>query len=467
MKPKSFSILTGFLLSFVVASALAACGQMPMSSNVKAMGQGHAGGLVPRHLTSMLDGESVPTTEFAREAPYIDWLGNGNVNNASPGTSAGLKVFWYSNITHMASPDPSFTGSDFARNCSGQMVYSMPNGKKLFLTDPTSANVLHVYETKGAGVGMGPAVAHNYDAVMYDAAAKWLGIVNGPICVAPAYKAKWDRQAWITASENFLARAAADTGYRIVNGRSTAMGYNGLDAVDPASHKYQTPNGASDIAAGTNPPLTSGLDFGGGWGGRDEGCYGPGGFRLPGYTNFAHDDEWIAYENTEILVGLIDNAHFVCQYGFDLVDGPKAYPGRLYAFASYTLSYNPDTDILFDAFYGTDKVQGDPEEQLILLDPIGVSNSSLKDISQLALSAGSNPGYGREYAACYNNGVSLGKCAVLVNPYASGPPINWPFSGYTKTLQFNGSTILDGGTVTIGAPTPSSLPPESAEIGFQ
>jgi hypothetical protein len=465
MKPKLFSVLIGFFLSLIIASALAACGQMPTSSDVKAMGQGRAHGLVPRHLTSMLDGESVPTTEFTREAPYIDWLGNGNVNNATAGRTAGLKVFWYSNITHMASPDPSFTGSDFARNCQQQKVYSMPGNKKLYLTDPTSANVLHVYETKGAGVGMLPAVTNNYEAVMYDAAAKWLGIVNGPICVAPSYTQAWDRQAWITASANFIAKAAADTGYHIVNGRSTAMGYNGLDAVDPASHKYQTPNGASDIAAGVNPPSTTGLDAGGGWGGRDEGCYGPGGFRGTTYGNFAHDDEWIAYENTEILVGLIDSAHFVCQYGFGLQDTNMAHPGRLYAFASYMLTYNPDTDILFDAFLGTDNVQGDPEEQLVFLNP-ALSNGSLKQILQLAQPPGANQGYGREYGACYNNGVSLGKCAVLVNPYASGN-INWQFTGYTKTLQLNGSTILDGGTVTIGGPAPTSLPPESAEIGFQ
>ena len=462
----------GFPLGLIIfALSLAGCAHFLQTGPTATINQGRAHMLVSQHLISMLDGNTVPNTEFSREQPYIDWVGNAKNDNADAAHTAGMKIFWYTEITRLKTTDPlypSLLPVDFARNCQNQQVYAYAPGEHvpLYLTDPSSSHLRTLYETSGKFDGMSDALTFNADAIDYDAAAKWSDLQNGLPCHAPSYKLPWTRQEWIDASAQFVLQAAIDTHYRLgPNGLSTAMGYNGLDVLG----RWVTPSPqfASDIAAGTMPPTTTGLDAGGGFGGRDEGCYGPGGFRT-NYTDRAYGNEWVSYENTEIQVGLIDSAQFICMYGYNLADGAAALPGRMYGFASYVLTYNPQTDILFDAFSDANHDQGDPEEQLVFLDPLGIANTDLKLISSLAQPGG----YGREYNSCYQKSNFVGKCAVVVNSNQTGN-MSWPFTGYTRTLTLGlsvtgGATILNGGTATIGAPgPPATVGPGSAVIGFQ
>jgi hypothetical protein len=473
MNHKRVTVLAASLGLLILALSTAGCGHTSLQSDPTAAGtKGRAHALVSQHVISMLDGNTVNTTEFFRESPYIDWVGNANNNTIGPAKTAGMKTFWYTEISRLKSTDPLYgqlAAGDFAYTCTHVKVYAYAPGEQtpLYLTDPSSAHLRYLYETSGKFDGMADAISNGADAIDYDAAAKWADLQTPPPCHAPSYSVQWTRQDWIGASAQFLLQSAQDTHYGLgPNGLSTAMGYNGLDVLSTTG-KWETPGPqfASDIAAGTTPPSTTGLDAGGGFGGRDEGCYGPGGFRTQ-YTDRAYGNEWISYENTEILVGLIDNVRFICMYGYGLADTGQAVPGRMYGFASYVLTYNPQTDILFDAFADSNTDQGDPEEQLVFLNPIGVSNSNLSLISSLAEPGG----YGREYSSCYQNGILIGKCAVVVNPNKTGS-MNWPFTGYTRTLTLNisanGGTIVNGGSATIGSPAPTAVGPGSAEIGYQ
>ena len=166
---------------------------------------------------------------------------------------------------------------------------------------------------------------------------------------------------------------------------------------------------------------------------------------------------WTAIENTELQVGAM-NKLFECQ-SRNTNSASSQTDARLYALASFLLTYNPSTSILWEEYSTPSGLHVEPESQLVLLDPIG---STPSNVSALQQTGGT---YGRQYAQCYYAGTFVGSCAVVVNP--TGAAATFPFPQYTHTLVLSGGGILDGGTVSTSGPAPpETIPANEAAIVF-
>jgi hypothetical protein len=132
---------------------------------------------------------------------------------------------------------------------------------------------------------------------------------------------------------------------------------------------------------------------------------------------------------------------------------------RLYALASFLLTYDPSTSVLWEQFATPSGFHVEPESQLVVLDPLTATPSSVGSLQQ------AGGAYGRQYGQCYLAGNFVGPCAVVVNPTSS--TLAFPFPQYAHTLVLSGGGILDGGTVAANGPAPpQSLAPEEAAIVF-
>jgi hypothetical protein len=166
---------------------------------------------------------------------------------------------------------------------------------------------------------------------------------------------------------------------------------------------------------------------------------------------------WQAIENSELEVGA-QNRLFECQLR-NTSTASSQTDERIYALASFLLTYNPATSILWEAFATPSGFHVQPEAQLVVLDPVGSVPST---IASLAQNGGT---YGRQYAQCYIAGKFVNSCAIVVNSDTLAHPN--PFPQYTHTLTLSGGGILDGGTMsTTGPAAPSSIPADEAAIVF-
>lgn len=133
---------------------------------------------------------------------------------------------------------------------------------------------------------------------------------------------------------------------------------------------------------------------------------------------------------------------------------------RLYAYASFLLSYNNPFSMFQYAISGlSDTFRVLPEEELVPLNAV----ESPGTIADLA----SGVGYLRHWNDCFYNGNDLGPCEVAVNPATSGN-MTVPTSGYTHSMSIPAGTstsdIAAGGTVSLTGAVSSSIGPQTAEI---
>ena len=170
---------------------------------------------------------------------------------------------------------------------------------------------------------------------------------------------------------------------------------------------------------------------------------------------------WQATELTEIDMAAAGKL-FVCN-GTMTTDGAASAAARLYHFASFLLTYDPQSSIIESTFGTPSKFHIFPEMQLVALQPLQAEPSSVSGLLQ------SGGAYGREYGACYFAGNYVGSCAAVVNSNKSpAPPVPFPWSAkYHHTLVVSGYGVLDGGTASTNGPAPpSSLADGSAVIAF-
>jgi hypothetical protein len=187
-------------------------------------------------------------------------------------------------------------------------------------------------------------------------------------------------------------------------------------------------------------------------GGNFEHCYSD------GVTPKTTGSLWTMTENTELIVNN-ENKLFQCMLR-NLNDGAASVDARIYAYASFLMTYSPQNDIYWEEFATPSGLHVFPEEQLVALNPKVPEPS---DVSALAQTGGT---YGREYGACYIAGQFAGPCAVVVNP-DNNSAHTFPFPQYQHTLVLSGEGVLDGGTIaTNGPPPPASLASGEAAIVF-
>jgi len=261
------------------------------------------------------------------------------------------------------------------------------------------------------------AMSHgHFDAVFSDDADDVYGITSMPCGYTPAF---W--LAATNAEQLFLGRPVI---------------YNGLSIL---SAGY----GVSD-AIGLNISAI---------GGMMEGCYSQ-----PGSSPKPHDAVWRTIENTELIMAQ-QNKLFFC-YANNVSPAASSVDARIYTYASYLLTYNVGTSVLWEYFGTPSGFHVQPEAALVATAPV---IPSPRDISGLQRSSGV---YAREYGACYVYGVAVGPCASVVNSDSQNAR-SFPFTKYHHTLYLGGGGALDGGTLSVrGYAPPASLQPLGSVIAF-
>ncbi|HTU80827.1 MAG TPA: hypothetical protein VMF61_01780 [Candidatus Acidoferrales bacterium] len=353
-------------------------------------------------------------------ASYLSWaqVAPATANSTS---AAGIKTQLYAdpNRTQANVGDPMYNSNEstFAHDCNNNRVTDTYAGNVTqYVMNIGGSAMQSLFSTYIAGI---TATAH-FDAVYEDDAGPLSEQIYTPFSAMPC---NYTDAAWLAA------------GQAIDQASSVPVLFNGLEAFD-----------------GQNVTLSIGLlNSSNTIGGNFEDCYSaPSQPKSNGWV-------WQETEDTELQVNA-QNKLFECQLR-DSTAAASSTDARLYGLASFLLTYNPATSILWEEFATPSGLHVEPESQLVLLDPLVPSPAA---VSGLAVSGGT---YGRQYGQCYYAGSFVGPCAVVVNPDTTSHV--FPFPQYNHTLVLSGGGILDGGTVsTTGPPPPTSLAPSEAAIVF-
>ena len=382
------------------------------------------GPILQKHLlTADYLGAPYGTTSIAwsAAAPYLTWAQTAwGSSNAIAATGIKTQLYADPNDTVAGVGDPLYTSdeSTFAHDCNGNRVTDVYAGNitqyLMAIGSPAMQTLFANYVNHVVGYGS------HFDAIYEDGAGPLSEKIYTPFSAMPC---NYSDSEWLTYGEELNQVS------------SVPIIFNGLDAFNG-----QSPSMSLGLLQSSNTI-----------GGNFEDCYSDD--TQPVMTGW----QWQTIEQTELDVAA-QNKLFECQ----LRDGSAAsssMQARIYGLASFLLTYNPLTSILWDEFATNSGFHVEPEEQLVALDPLGATPSTVAGLQQTGGS------YGRQYGRCYLAGQFVGACGVVVNPNLSAVP--FPFPQYTHSLVLSGGGILDGGTVSTTGPAPgSTLPSATATIVF-
>jgi hypothetical protein len=398
-------------------------GALPGADRV-ARGQSapRGGSVRPHVLTWGLLGGVLGTHKitWAQAAPYLTWAMTGSADSVAI-RAVGIKTAVYTNPNRQGRGGPMYTNDEatFAHDCSGHRIYAtnLPGHALMNVESPHLWLLWQAYILE-LTVGWGGV----FDAI-YEDAADSVQYATGIPC-------NFDQHAWTIASNTMNRSTGAPIFY---NGLELFSGYGKTLGVSPSIALNATSIG-----------------------GEAEGCY-------TSYTPNEHKPhryEWQAFENTEIAMYGTGKL-FLCG-GANPKAASAAIAERIYEYASFLLTYNPDTTMIAERFATRSGLKVEPESELVALQPLTREPSNISD---LLLSTGV---YGREYGACYIKGAYVGRCAAVVNSEISGNNKSFPWPGkYHHTLALAGGGVLDGGTIsTNGPPPPATIAGEEAVIVF-
>lgn len=362
------------------------------------------------------NGTTAHNRPFSAYASSLTWA---ETYSGSHVAATGIKTIFYTNPnrTEKSPPahDPLYTSNEnaFAHNCSGGRITQTGTTNVFYLMNPMSGALTDLYRSY---VNTNFSQQH-FDAVFDDEPFDWLALSAMPC--------NYNATTWMNAYINQIKAL----------GRP--LFYNGLGNL-----------GANNSISPTIQLNAASI------GGEGEGCYTE--HWNPHYASGAY---WVAVENTEIKMAQ-QNKIFIC-YANDLTSPASAIVSRTYNYASFLLTYNVNTTMLWEYYGGSSSYTVLPESKLVALSPAVATPST---VSSLRTSTGA---YGRKYNACYIGGSAVGPCAVAVNSDA-GSSHAFPFTGFHHTLHLSGGSVLDGGTIsTQGAAPPSSMAPLTGVIAFQ
>ncbi len=355
----------------------------------------------------------------AQAAPYLTWAQTG-IGDANALAAAGIKTQIYEDPNRVVADSPLYsTGAQgaFAQTCSGVDVTEYSDSVTQNVMNPASTVLQSAYASLLTSI----AASYDFNAVFQDD--------NGPLSeysytFSPSLPCNYSDAAWITGN---IALDQAATLPVIVNGLS------GLDG--------ESPSLSLQLLSSSNV-----------LGGNFEGCYST--------VNEPENDGWLwaAEENTELQVNA-QGKMFSCMEE-NTADASAGTAARVYAYASFLLTYNPSLDVLWEDFATSSGFEVFPEEQLVALDPAVATPTALSSLEQ------TGGAYGLIYNECFVAGKFVGACAVAVNP-TSGSSVPFPFPQFTHTLTLSGYGVLDGGTLsTQGAAPPEYLNGPQAVIAF-
>ncbi len=354
------------------------------------------------------------TVSFSQAGPYVNWAQSA-VSNATALHDVGIKVQLYEDPNRTDAGEPMNTSDQttYAQSCSGVDVTDQYNGLTQYVMNPSSTSMQTLFQTTITNqVGSNPV-----DAVFEDDA--------GPLSeyqstFSPSLPCNYTDAEWISG------------GIALNNASPLPIIFNGLGVLDGES-----PSASLGLLAGSNTI-----------GGNFESCYSG--------SSIAKSDGWLwqATENTELDVAA-QNKLFSCMT-YNTSSAASETDVRLYVLASFLMTYNPTTSILWERFSTTSGLHVLPESGLVALDPLVAAPSSVASLQQ------SGGAYGRQFGQCYMNGAFVGPCAVAVNPN-SGAEAIFPFPQYQHTLVLTGSDALDGGTAATNGPAPPTYLPADGE----
>jgi hypothetical protein len=367
----------------------------------------------------LASGDGNHLSSWNQTTPWLDYA-DTDAQDSLAMHDAGLTVAFYTVPNREGPGDPMYSNdeSTFAHDCAGKRIDSLGVGVGRFLMDPHSTDLGGMWESYVQKmVGDGAWI----DYVFEDKADN--------INKTSATPCNFDQTDWTNASnqlDSFM------TAHIIYNSLSNTGSQNGQPTVAPSI--------ALNLTAA---------------GGMSEDCY-------------VRQDEtlrtrlsWQATELTEI-----DMANgrklFVCNGGMSTA-GSTAIQARIYQYASYLLTYDPNTTLYQTHYADYSGLFVYPEVQLVAKQPV---NGEPSNIASLLQSGGT---YARQYKACYLAGNFVGPCAAVVNSNSAGMPSQpFPYPGqYAHTLVLSGSGVLDGGSVATNGPAPpSSVAPSTAVIAF-
>lgn len=303
----------------------------------------------------------------------------------------------------------------FAHDCSNQRVYDPVS--KLDIMNPESTNMAQLWLT----VSRQMLARIPYKAVFEDD--------TNDVYETNTMPCSFDPNAWLSASVTETATLQS-AGFPVI--------YNGLSLFGPG-HTV-----APVIAL--NPYAI---------GGMMENCY-----MRPGPNSYTYGLGWATIANTEIQMAQ-QHKYFFC-YADDYTQAASQDLSlRTFAFASYLLSYDPNTSIFESNFINKNDFNVMPESEIVALNPLTPAPLTA---ANLLTSTGV---YGREYAACYLHGQYVGKCAAVVNADAFHS-YAFPYSGYTRTMTISGGDVLSGGSISVNGSAPSGMmAPLAAVVAFK
>ena len=149
------------------------------------------------------------------------------------------------------------------------------------------------------------------------------------------------------------------------------------------------------------------------------------------------------------------------------VSGGNPVGDRLYGFASSMLVFDPTYSVTFPDYSSLDSAGGQavhifPEYEIYPTAPL---SSPGTNITTLKTSTGV---FVREFGACYQAGVAIGRCAALLNSSQSTtrsiPALR---QSYTRHLVLDGHSTYGGGRAAWAGGRPTTLAPETGLILLQ
>lgn len=353
-------------------------------------------------------------------APFLTWAQTDSTDAAAI-HAAGIKTQLYVEPNYLESDAPMYyisSESDFAHDCSGNRVTVIFDNIQRYVTDPNSTTLQqHLAEFVNQQLAAAP-----FDDVFEDNAGPLTEEL--PYGKFSAMPCNYSDASWITG------------GLELDHASPLPIVANGINV----------PNGPNvsavlQLFADSNTI-----------GGNFEGCYAD--TNKPAQVG----SFWLTSENTEIQT-VNQGKVFECMQRY-LGVASSSIASRIYAYASFLLTYNPQNSIMWEEYITNSGFHVEPETELVALSPKVAEPAA---ISGLLQTGGT---YGREYTQCFVAGQFVGACAVVVNP-DSAFSHTFPFPQYQHSLVLTGGGVLDGGTIaTNGPPPPTSLAPGTAEIVF-
>jgi hypothetical protein len=378
-------------------------------------------GSIPKHVQTAeyLTTSTEIATSPSTYAPYLTWAYLGKASQAAAVRAAGIKVVLYSNplMPHGSSYEKSEISSTYAnvraRDCNGNLITSYSGTGYLADVRNSSADsylknvedhYVNLYKTAN------PSDSHPYDAIFIDNANSTYG--------TSALPCNFSASTWTTDMDSDIQ---ADGYPTIVNGLET------------------NETGVASKVAGLKASNIIGGEY--------EECY--------------NNKHWLAEEMSALQTiallkseGKAPGPGFWCYLDLTSASASTVIPWRLYAYASFLLTYDPNYSVWQTSFSTPSTFKVMPETGFVPLNPL----SQPTQISDLKIASGA---YVRRYGACYYRGSLVGSCEIAVNPGTS--TVSLPNS-YAHSAVISGSGVLDGGTVSFNGPAVTSLAPGTAAI---